>query len=98
MPAETRSTKLAVLIDGDNVSSKISARLFDAIAELGDISVRRIYGDLFGSHLKDWKDACRKYGIIPQQNFAAAKKKNATDIALVIDAMDLLHSGRFAGL
>ena len=91
------SVRLAVLIDADNASPKIADGLFAEIAKLGEASVRRIYGDFSGTHLKGWADILAKHAIIPHQQFANTTGKNSSDIALVIDAMDLLHSGRFEG-
>lgn len=95
--SETRSPRLAVLIDADNASARIADALFEEIAKIGEASVRRIYGDFSSSRLRPWSDILAKYAIIPQQQFAYVTGKNASDIALVIDAMDLLHSGRFDG-
>lgn len=92
---ESRSPRLAVLIDADNTSPKIAAGLFDEVAKMGEASVRRIYGDFSSARLKSWADLLNKFAIVPQQNFAYTTGKNASDIALVIDAMDLLYSGRF---
>lgn len=92
-----RSKKLAVLIDADNASPRIAAGLFEEIAAIGEASVRRIYGDFSGTRLKSWSDVLSTHAIMPHQNFANRVGKNASDIALVIDAMDLLHSGRFDG-
>lgn len=92
-----RSRKLAVLIDADNASHRIAAGLFEEIAAIGDASVRRIYGDFSGTRLKGWADILSTHAIMAHQNFANTTGKNASDIALVIDAMDLLHSGRFDG-
>ena len=97
MAIEPRSPRLAVLIDADNTSPKIAAGLFDEVAKIGEASVRRIYGDFSSMRLKSWADLLNKYAIVPQQNFAYTTGKNASDIALVIDAMDLLYSGRFDG-
>jgi uncharacterized LabA/DUF88 family protein len=97
MPSELRSDRLAVLIDADNTSPRIADGLFDEIAKIGEASVRRIYGDFSSQRLKSWADILSKHAIIPHQNFAYTAGKNASDIALVIDAMDLLHSGRFDG-
>src|SRR5664279_2959700 len=97
MASEVGSPRLAVLIDADNASAKSSDGLFEEIAKIGEASVRRIYGDFASSRLKSWADILSKHAIIPQQNFAYTAGKNASDIALVIDAMDLLHSGRFDG-
>ena len=92
-----RSKKLAVLIDADNASARIADGLFGEIAKIGEASVRRIYGDFSGARLKSWADILSTHAIVPQQNLANTVGKNASDIALVIDAMDLLHSERFDG-
>ncbi|WP_065375082.1 NYN domain-containing protein [Ensifer adhaerens] len=97
MPSEPRSPRLAVLIDADNTSAKIADGLFEEVAKIGEASVRRIYGDFSGTRSKAWADVLAKHAIIPQQQFAYTTSKNASDITLVIDAMDLLHSGRFDG-
>src|SRR5271155_332610 len=97
MPSELRSPRLAVLIDADNASAKIADGLFEEIAKIGEASVRRIYGDFSNPRSKGWADTLSKHAIIPQQQFAYTTGKNASDITLVIDAMDLLHSGRFDG-
>jgi hypothetical protein len=97
MATEPRSPRLAVLIDADNTSPRIAAGLFEEVAKMGEASVRRIYGDFSSTRLKSWSDLLNKYAIVPQQNFAYTTGKNASDIALVIDAMDLLYSGRFDG-
>lgn len=97
MASEGRSLRLAVLIDADNASAKIADGLFEEIAKIGEASVRRIYGDFSSTRSKAWADILAKYAIIPQQQFAYTTGKNASDITLVIDAMDLLHSGRFDG-
>jgi hypothetical protein len=97
MPTELRSPRLAVLIDADNASAKIVDGLFEEIAKIGEASVRRIYGDFSNPRSKGWADTLSKHAIIPQQQFAYTTGKNASDITLVIDAMDLLHSGRFDG-
>jgi len=97
MPVEPRTPRLAVLIDADNASHRIASGLFEEIAKIGEASVRRIYGDFSGTRLKGWADILSTHAIMPHQNFAYTTGKNASDIALVIDAMDLLHSGRFDG-
>ncbi|MBZ9990038.1 NYN domain-containing protein [Mesorhizobium sp. BH1-1-5] len=97
MVTEPKSPRLAVLIDADNASAKIADGLFEEIAKMGEASVRRIYGDFSNARSRGWADVLSKYAIIPQQQFAYTTGKNASDITLVIDAMDLLHSGRFDG-
>jgi hypothetical protein len=94
---QERLPRFAVLIDADNTSPQIVGGLFEEVAKFGEASVRRIYGDFSGGQLKSWADVLQKYAIDPYQQFAYTKGKNASDIALVIDAMDLLHSGRFDG-
>ncbi|PCK77805.1 NYN domain-containing protein [Rhizobium sophoriradicis] len=94
---EIRSPRLAVLIDADNASARITDGLFEEIAKIGEASVRRIYGDFASARSKAWIDVLARHAIIPQQQFAYTTGKNASDITLVIDAMDLLHSGRFDG-
>jgi hypothetical protein len=94
---EDRSDRLAVLIDADNASSQIADGLFEEIAKIGEASVRRIYGDFAAQRMKGWSSVLSKHAIIPQQQFAYVTGKNASDIALVIDAMDLLLSGRLNG-
>jgi len=97
MSVEQRLPRFAVLIDADNTSPQIAEGLFEEIARFGEASVRRIYGDFSNQRLKSWADILQKYAIDPYQQFAYTTGKNASDIALVIDAMDLLHSGRFDG-
>ncbi|EJC85639.1 hypothetical protein Rleg4DRAFT_7526 [Rhizobium leguminosarum bv. trifolii WSM2297] len=88
---------LALLIDGDNVSSKIVVGLLAEIAIYGTASVKRIYGDWTGPNLKSWKECLLEHSIHPIQQFAYTTRKNATDGAMIIDAMDLLYTGRFSG-
>ena len=97
MPTEGRSARLAILIDADNTSAKIADGLFEEIAKIGEASVRRIYGDFATPRMKGWASVLSRHAIIPQQQFAYTTGKNASDITLVIDAMDLLHSERFDG-
>jgi uncharacterized LabA/DUF88 family protein len=92
-----KAPRLAVLIDAENASSRIAEALFTEIATLGEASARRIYGDFSSAQLKGWTEVLARFAIQPQQNFANTKGKNSGDIALVIDGMDLLHSGRFDG-
>ena len=92
---QERLCRLAILIDADNASPRIAQGLFEEIATLGEASVRRIYGDFSSTRLRGWSEVLSTHAIIPHQNFANTVGKNASDIALVIDAMDLLHTGRF---
>ena len=97
MADETRLRRFAVLIDAENTSPRIAAGLFDEVAKFGDASVRRIYGDFSNQRLKSWTEILPKFAIDPYQQFAYTSGKNASDIAMVIDAMDLLHGGRLDG-
>ncbi len=97
MSADSSAKPLAVLIDADNVNRKHMPAVLSEIAKYGTASVKRIYGNFADSHLKGWEDDLLKHSIQPMQQFAYTKGKNATDISMVIDAMDLLHSGRFSG-
>ena len=87
---QQRLPRFAVLIDADNTSPQIAGGLFEEVAKFGEASVRRIYGDFSGGQLKSWADILQEHAIDPYQQFAYTKGKNASDIALVIDAMDLL--------
>ena len=88
---------LAVLIDADNANPAIVEGLLAEIAKLGVASVKRIYGDWTTTKLGQWKAALLEYSIQPIQQFAYTTGKNATDSAMIIDAMDLLYSGTFDG-
>lgn len=91
------SDLLAVLIDADNVSpSRIEAVLAE-ITQYGTASVKRVYGDWTKPNLRSWKEAASEHVIQPIQQFDNTTGKNATDSALIIDAMDLLYTGRFQG-
>jgi uncharacterized LabA/DUF88 family protein len=90
------NTNLALLIDGDNVSAKVITGLMAEIANYGTASVRRIYGDWTSPQLSSWKPCLLQHSITPIQQFAYTTGKNATDGALIIDAMDLLYTGRFS--
>lgn len=91
------TTKLAVLIDADNAQPTIIDSLLSEIANYGIASVKRIYGDWTTPSLKGWKDILLQHSIQPMQQFAYTKGKNATDSAMIIDAMDLLYTGNFDG-
>lgn len=91
------SNKLAVLLDADNAQPSIVDALMAEIANYGVVSVKRIYGDWTAPNLKGWKEVLLNYSIQPMQQFAYTKGKNATDSAMIIDAMDLLYSGNFDG-
>ena len=88
---------LAVLIDADNSSPKWAEAIFEEIASLGEASVRRIYGDFSRQQLSGWQEKLPTLALVPHHQPANTVGKNSSDIALVIDAMDLLHTGRFDG-
>jgi len=88
---------LAVLIDADNVSAQHAEAILGEINKLGEPALRRVYGDWSSGDLNKWSDTSRRLGIVEHQTPANTKNKNATDIGMVIDAMDALHTGRFDG-
>ena len=95
---ESESTrKLAVLIDADNAQPSVIENLLAEIAKYGVANVKRIYGDWTSPRLKGWKEVLLNFSIQPIQQFGYTKGKNATDSALIIDAMDLLYSEEFDG-
>lgn len=89
--------KLAVLIDGDNAQASVATEMFAEIAKLGTASVKRIYGDWSAHQLQNWGKILLDHALTPVQQFAYTKGKNATDMSMIIDAMDLLYSGTFDG-
>ncbi len=91
------TSKLAVLIDADNAQPSIVDSLLAEIANFGIASVKRIYGDWTTPSLKRWKEVLLQHSIQPIQQFAYTKGKNATDSAMIIDAMDLLYTSNFNG-
>ncbi|MFC3649960.1 NYN domain-containing protein [Dyella humi] len=91
------SPKLAVLIDADNTQPAIADGLLAEVAKYGTAHVKRAYGDWTGNQLKGWKEQLLTQSIQPIQQFSYTSGKNATDSAMIIDAMDLLYSGRFDG-
>lgn len=95
--AVVRQMDLAVLIDADNASPDVVTGLLAEVAKLGTASVKRIYGDWTGPRLGSWKTALLEHSIQPIQQFGYTTGKNATDSAMIIDAMDLLYTGRFGG-
>ena len=89
--------KLAVLIDADNAQSSIATELLGEVARYGTATVRRAYGDWTTPNLSGWKETLHNLAIQPVQQFRFTVGKNATDSALIIDAMDLLHGGTIDG-
>jgi uncharacterized LabA/DUF88 family protein len=94
---DARAPRLAVLIDADNVPASYAEAIFEEIASLGEASVRRIYGDWSATRLNAWARKVAALGLVADQQFSNTKGKNASDIGLVIAAIDFLHSGLFDG-
>lgn len=90
-------THMALLIDGDNAQPSLIEPILAEAVKYGTMAVRRIYGDWTTPNMSGWKDALQGHAFQPQQQFRYTTGKNATDSALIIDAMDLLHSGRIDG-
>ena len=93
MPEKSQSQSLAVLIDADNTSARHAHAIFEEIVKLGEANVRRIYGDFSGTRLAGWNKQIQSLAILQHQQRSDTTGKNASDIALVIDAMDLMHKG-----
>ncbi len=87
----------AVLIDADNIPAKYAGPILKEITALGEPALRRVYGDWSSGRLSNWTKVVRDLGLVAHQESANTTGKNASDIGLVIDAMDILHTGRFDG-
>ena len=97
MAGPSRVARLAILIDADNSNPARLPQLLAEIAKLGNASVRRAYGNWTSGHLGSWKNGLLTHSIQPIQQFNYTTGKNATDSALIIDAMDLLYGGHLDG-
>ena len=95
--SEFEQRNIALLIDSDNASPSGIDPVLTVLAELGQVNIRRAYGNWRKTSLKGWIDLMHRYGIEPQQQFDMTKGKNATDMKMTIDAMDMLFSGRVNG-
>lgn len=89
--------KLALLIDADNISSKYINTVMEEAANEGVITYKRIYGDWTKPNLDSWKDVLLNFSITPMQQYAYTTGKNSTDSAMIIDAMDILYTGKVDG-
>lgn len=89
--------RLAVLIDADNISPKFLKRLFEELAALGRPTIRRVYGDITRVDAKGWADAAERFALLSRRQFVHTTGKNATDISMVIDAMDIMATDRVDG-
>ncbi len=97
MSEESEQQKFAVLIDGDNAQASLLSQILAEVSKVGLITIKRIYGDWTTTNMNSWKDSLHKYAIQPVQQFRYTTGKNATDSAMIIDAMDLLHSNDVEG-
>jgi uncharacterized protein (TIGR00288 family) len=88
---------IAVLIDGDNAQPKLLGAMLEEVSKYGKATVRRIYGDWTLNQMNGWKDIINQYSFNPVQKFSYTSGKNSTDGALIIDAMDILHSKNIDG-
>ncbi|MDT8992004.1 NYN domain-containing protein [Curvibacter sp. APW13] len=95
--ATNTNHKLAVLIDADNAQASVIRDLLAEVSRYGTATIKRAYGDWTSSNLKSWKEVLHALAIQPIQQFSYTTGKNATDSALIIDAMDVLHSGSVDG-
>ncbi len=95
--SETELKNIALLIDADNTTPDGIDPVLTVMAELGQVNIRRAYGNFAKNNLSRWDKITNKYGIRPQQQFDVTKGKNATDMAMTIDAMDLLYQGKVDG-
>ena len=90
---KTLSNKIAILIDGDNAQSSLLPQMLVEAGRHGQVTVRRIYGDWTTNSMNSWKETLNYHAFQPIQQFRYTIGKNATDSAMIIDAMDILHSG-----
>lgn len=89
--------RLAVLIDGDNIPSAYVKEMMEEIAKYGNPTIKRIYGDWTKPHLAKWKNVLLENAVTPIQQYGYTQGKNATDSAMIIDAMDILYSEKVDG-
>jgi uncharacterized LabA/DUF88 family protein len=89
--------RIAVLIDADNVSNKYISNIMNEVSNHGTPTYKRIYGDWTSAKMVSWKDVLLEHSVSPMQQYSYTTGKNATDAALIIDAMDILYSGRVDG-
>ena len=97
MEEQTEQPKFAVLIDGDNAQATLLTQILAEVSKAGLITIKRIYGDWTTTNMNQWKESLHKHAIQPMQQFRYTAGKNATDSAMIIDAMDLLHSNDVQG-
>ncbi|MBM2832806.1 MAG: Maebl, partial [Dehalococcoidia bacterium] len=97
MSEQSEQPRVAVLIDGDNAQASLLPQILAEVSKAGLVTIKRIYGDWTTTNMNSWKGALHKHAIQPIQQFRYTTGKNATDSAMIIDAMDLLHSNDVRG-
>ena len=88
---ESRTNKIAILVDGDNAQAKLLKPILEEVSKYGKVTIRRIYGDWTKPQMNSWKDKLNDLSFSPIQKFSYTTGKNSTDSSLIIDAMDILH-------
>jgi uncharacterized protein (TIGR00288 family) len=96
-PNGNKEKRIAILIDGDNAQSSLIEQIVVEAGRFGNATIRRIYGDWTTSNMKSWKETLNSYAFQPMQQFRYTIGKNATDSAMIIDAMDILHKEQVDG-
>lgn len=94
IPNSSREKRIAILIDGDNAQASLIEQIVVESSRYGNATIRRIYGDWTSTSMKSWKDTLNSYAFQPFQQFSYSVGKNATDSAMIIDAMDILHDNQ----
>jgi len=94
---QNEQARFAVLIDGDNAQASLLPQILAEVSKMGLITVKRIYGDWTTTNMNSWKGSLHKHAIQPIQQFRYTVGKNSTDSAMIIDAMDMLHSRTVGG-
>jgi hypothetical protein len=97
MDEQSEQPKFAVLIDGENAQPSLLPQVLAEVSKVGFMTVKRIYGDWTSISMNSWKNSLHEYAIQPIQQFRYTVGKNSTDSAMIIDAMDLLHSHNVGG-
>ncbi|HEX9430561.1 MAG TPA: NYN domain-containing protein, partial [Candidatus Bathyarchaeia archaeon] len=100
MPSDVDSyveIPLAFIVDGDNASAKLIGEMLAEASKYGSVVIRRVYGDWTSTQMSAWKQTLQNFALVPEQQFANISGKNATDSAMIIDAMDILHGGVVKG-
>lgn len=90
--------RLALMIDGDNAQAALLPQMLAEVSKYGVMTIRRVYGDWTTTQLRSWKDILHSYALKPEQQFSYTSGKNATDSALIIDAMDIIYSAGVDGI